>query len=105
MNYKNFPDMYPPDTTPGCPPPNPRNIIGGSDTSGRFTVKFLYSAELIADIKSIPGIQWNPDGKNWVLRKPQQTADALMAMAAFSDRNGFGWARTAEKLFNQLLGD
>jgi len=67
---------------------HPRHIAHNTEKS-KFLIAFPYDAHLVAAVKSIPGVRFNRDTKNWDLSGAVADTPAVEAMLRFAEQNKF----------------
>ncbi|HAR95907.1 MAG TPA: hypothetical protein DCR97_08100 [Deltaproteobacteria bacterium] len=54
----------------------------GSDASGRITVTFPYSQDIVAKVKTIQTRQWHPEGRYWSFQRSESVFREMLSVLA-----------------------
>jgi len=80
----------------------PRHIAYNK-SKDKFPIVFPYDATLVSVVKSIPGVRFNRDTKNWDLSDLVADVDAIKKMVKFAEEYGFVFSAGARDKIKEIV--
>jgi SWI/SNF-related matrix-associated actin-dependent regulator 1 of chromatin subfamily A len=80
----------------------PKRIVHNAE-KGKFIITFPYDASLVSAVKSIPGVHFNSDPKNWDLSDTAADTATIKSMLKFAKDNDFVFSPGARDTIKTIV--